>query len=177
MRYPTPHGARRQRRLAYSRRLFTPPYDGPPPEVRRVGFSVVPDRDAISGKLQKELNDLIAYYETLSDEDLRRECTESEAPSGAAWAAKDHVAHLAMIERAFLGMISRGRAGDTQMVIRRDNGQLRIAYEFTKKEAAILELLSEVSGISLEALANFFGNPNRAQIVWTNQTDDVVDLS
>ena len=76
----------------------------------------MPDRDAITGKLQKELNDLIAYYETLSDEDLRRECTESEAPSGAAWAAKDHVAHLAMIERAFLGMISRGRAGDANPV-------------------------------------------------------------
>jgi hypothetical protein len=76
----------------------------------------VPDREAITGKLQTELDDLVAYYDTLSDEDLRRVCTESEAPTGAAWAAKDHLAHLAMIERAFLGMISRGLAGDANPV-------------------------------------------------------------
>ena len=76
----------------------------------------MPNRDAITGKLQKELDDLIAYYDTLSAEDLRRWCTESEAPDGEAWAPKDHLAHLAMIERAFVGMISRGLAGDANPV-------------------------------------------------------------
>jgi hypothetical protein len=72
----------------------------------------VPNRETITGKLQKELDSLLAYYDGLSDDDLRRVCTESEATDGAAWAAKDHLAHLAMIERAFLGMIGRGLAGD-----------------------------------------------------------------
>ena len=76
----------------------------------------MPDRDAIAGKLQKELDNLIVYYDALSDEDLRRVCTESEAEDGQAWAAKDHLAHLAMIERAFLGMISRGLDGDANPV-------------------------------------------------------------
>lgn len=76
----------------------------------------MPNRDAITGKLQKELDDLIAYYDGLSDEDLQRVCTQSEATDGSAWAAKDHLAHLAMIERAFIGMIGRGLAGDANPV-------------------------------------------------------------
>jgi len=36
----------------------------------------VPNRDVITGKLQKELNDLMAYYDTLSDDDLRRGLAE-----------------------------------------------------------------------------------------------------
>jgi len=76
----------------------------------------VPGRDAIAGKLQKELDDLVNYYAALSDEDLALACTESEAPDGTAWAAKDHLAHLAMIERAFQGMIRRGLDGDANPV-------------------------------------------------------------
>jgi hypothetical protein len=76
----------------------------------------VPDRDVIKGKLRKELDDLVGYYGALSDDDLRRLCTESEVEGAPGWTAKDHIAHLAMIERAFQGMIRRGLAGDANPV-------------------------------------------------------------
>jgi uncharacterized damage-inducible protein DinB len=67
----------------------------------------VPTRDEIEAKLDKERTKLVEHMRSLSDDDLTRKCTESEVDNATPWAAKDHLAHLAMIERAFQGMIRR----------------------------------------------------------------------
>lgn len=67
----------------------------------------MPTRETILGKLDKEETKLLERYRSLSTDDLERACTESEVDGATPWSAKDHLAHLAMIERAFLGMIRR----------------------------------------------------------------------
>ena len=76
----------------------------------------MPDRAAIIGKLAKERERLVAHYRAMSDDELTCPCTESEIEGADDWCAKDHLAHLAMIERAFQGMIRRAVAGDSNPV-------------------------------------------------------------
>ncbi len=76
----------------------------------------MPDRAAITGKLAKERAELVARYRALADGDLTRPCTASEVDGAAPWSAKDHLAHLAMIERAFQGMIKRSLSGESSPV-------------------------------------------------------------
>jgi hypothetical protein len=76
----------------------------------------MPDRAAILGKLTKERDALVARYRAFSDEDLTRPCTNSEVDGEEPWSAKDHLAHLAMIERAFQGMIRRSVGGESNPV-------------------------------------------------------------
>lgn len=76
----------------------------------------MPEREKIIGKLAKERERLEEHYRGLSSDDLVCECTQSEAADGAPWSAKDHIAHLAMIERAFQGMIRRHLSGEKNPV-------------------------------------------------------------
>ena len=76
----------------------------------------MPDRETIKSKLDRELENLITHYQAMPADDLARPCTDSEADDGAAWSAKDHLAHLAMIERAFQAMIRRGVSGSDNPV-------------------------------------------------------------
>jgi hypothetical protein len=76
----------------------------------------MPTRESITGKLAKERDALIQAYRALTPDELTCECTKSEDPDGSPWAAKDHLAHLAMIERAFQGMIRRSMDGDANPV-------------------------------------------------------------
>jgi hypothetical protein len=71
----------------------------------------MPTRAEIIDKLQRERDTLEARYRALPPEQLVAPCTESQTPGEAPWSAKDHVAHLAMIERAFQGMIRRALDG------------------------------------------------------------------
>ena len=77
---------------------------------------MVPNRDSIRGKLAAERANLLAEIGAMSPDDLSRPCTESEADDGRAWSAKDHLAHLAYIERAFQGMIERHLKGEANPV-------------------------------------------------------------
>jgi hypothetical protein len=76
----------------------------------------MPERDAIIGKLAKERARLEEQYRALAPEDVTCACTQSEADDGSPWSAKDHIAHLAMIERAFQGMIRRHLSGEKNPV-------------------------------------------------------------
>ena len=76
----------------------------------------MPTRDEIIQTLSKERARLEERYRALAPEQLTAPCTDSEVPGERAWAAKDHIAHLAMIERAFQGMINRALAGETNPV-------------------------------------------------------------
>ena len=67
----------------------------------------MPTRAEIVDKLHRERVALEERYRALGPEQLTAPCTESQTEGDAPWSAKDHVAHLAMIERAFQGMIRR----------------------------------------------------------------------
>ncbi|HVM52192.1 MAG TPA: DinB family protein [Acidimicrobiales bacterium] len=76
----------------------------------------MPTRAEIVDKLSRERARLEERYRALPTEDLIRPCTESQTPGEAPWSAKDHIAHLAMIERAFQGMIRRTLSGEKNPV-------------------------------------------------------------
>jgi len=76
----------------------------------------VPTRSEITERLDKERTRLVDHMRSLSSDDLTQPCTESEVDGAQMWAAKDHLAHLAMIERAFQGMIRRTIDGGSNPV-------------------------------------------------------------
>lgn len=76
----------------------------------------MPERAQITAKLEKEAGRLTERYRSLSLDDLTRHCTESEVDGATPWCAKDHIAHLAMIERAFNAMIRRTIDGSSNAV-------------------------------------------------------------
>lgn len=72
----------------------------------------MPTRTAIAGKLAKERAALLDHYQGLSEAELTGPCTDSEHEGGRPWAAKDHLAHIASIERTFQGIVERTLAGE-----------------------------------------------------------------
>jgi hypothetical protein len=63
----------------------------------------MPDRETIEKTLTKERTRLLEWYRSQSADVVNAECTKSEDPEGGMWKAKDHLAHLAMIERSLEG--------------------------------------------------------------------------
>ena len=76
----------------------------------------MPTRAEIIDKLDRERRALEERYRALPPDQLTATCTESQTPGEAPWSAKDHIAHLAMIERAFQGMIRRTISGEKNPV-------------------------------------------------------------
>jgi len=72
----------------------------------------VAHRAEIEAELERALAELESGVRALTPTDLVRPCTDSETPGAPAWSAKDHVAHLIRIERAFLGIATRATGGD-----------------------------------------------------------------
>ncbi len=71
----------------------------------------MPTRAEIIDILTTNREKLLARYRSFTPEELERVCTQSEAPDGSPWNAKDHLSHLANVERAFVWMINRALAG------------------------------------------------------------------
>ena len=67
-------------------------------------------------KLNESRTWALAQFAALSEEDLLRPLTPSEHDPTSAWSAKDHLAHLAGIERGFNRMIRRHLAGEANPV-------------------------------------------------------------
>lgn len=67
----------------------------------------MPTRTDILEALTTSQECLLARYQIFTPEELEEPCTRSAVPEGASWRPQDHLAHLAMIERAFQGMIRR----------------------------------------------------------------------
>ena len=67
----------------------------------------MPTRTEILEALTASQEHLLARYQTFTPQELEQRCTRSAVPEGASWRPQDHLAHLAMIERAFQGMIHR----------------------------------------------------------------------
>ena len=76
----------------------------------------MPIREVILKSLAEAHEELLAYYHTLSPEELERTCTASEVPGGEPWRPKDHLAHLTLIEQAFQGMVRRTLKGNADPV-------------------------------------------------------------
>ena len=77
------------------------------------------NRIEVETKLGRDRAKLIELFDGLSDEDLTRAATPSEHDNSTSWSAKDHLAHLAGIEKSFNRMIRRYLEGDAEPVIPR----------------------------------------------------------
>lgn len=76
----------------------------------------MPTREVILQTLAEEHEKLLAHYQTFTPDELETICTESEAPDGAPWRPKDHLAHLTLIEQSFQKIIKRTIKGDEDPV-------------------------------------------------------------
>jgi hypothetical protein len=85
------------------------------------------NRVELETKLNEGRNWLLAKYEELSDDQMRRPLTPSEHDPENRWSALDHLAHLALVEHDFNAMVRRHVAGDPNPVglITNDDGQPR----------------------------------------------------
>ncbi|MDP9236308.1 MAG: DinB family protein [Chloroflexota bacterium] len=81
------------------------------------------DRTEIEIKLNSDRAWLLDTYARLPADELMRGVTQSEHDPASMWSPKDHLAHLAGIERNFVRMIRRHIAGDANPVrLRTDAG-------------------------------------------------------
>jgi hypothetical protein len=76
----------------------------------------MPTRTDIRADLERALAELEADARSLTPGQLETRCTDSEAPGGAPWSPKDHVAHLIRIERSFLTFAQRTVDGDAEPI-------------------------------------------------------------
>ena len=92
------------------------------------------NRVELETKLNEGRNWLLAKYEGLSEEEMRRPLTTSEHDPENHWNALDHLAHLALIERDFNAMVQRRFAGAPNPVglMTDDEGQTRTLDEIMK---------------------------------------------
>lgn len=78
-------------------------------------------RSEIEVRLNRDRAWLLETYAILAPADLETGVTPSEHDSSSLWSPKDHLAHLAGIERNFVRMIRRHIEGDTNPVGLRTN--------------------------------------------------------
>ena len=79
------------------------------------------NRIEIEIRLNKDRAWLLDAFEQMPARDLMRGATQSEHDPAAMWTPKDHLAHLAGIEKNFVRMIRRHLAGDANPVGLRTN--------------------------------------------------------
>lgn len=92
------------------------------------------NRVELETKLNEGRNWLLAKFEALSAEEMRRPLTVSEHDPDNHWNALDHLAHLALVELDFNEMVGRHIAGDSNPVglITDDQGRSRPLDEIMK---------------------------------------------
>ena len=75
----------------------------------------MPTRSEILDALAASQEQVTAYFQGLSQQDLERPCTASGAPGEAAWRAKDHFAHLTANERNIQILLRLTLKGETSL--------------------------------------------------------------
>jgi hypothetical protein len=92
------------------------------------------DRSAIEIKLNRDRAWLLETFAALPEADVTKPATDSAHDPSAPWSAKDHLAHLAGIERSFNEMIRRYLAGDANPVgrVNKPDGTRRPMEEIMK---------------------------------------------
>ncbi|HEV3186476.1 MAG TPA: DinB family protein [Acidimicrobiales bacterium] len=88
----------------------------------------------IETSLNESRNWLLANFEGLSEEQLRRPLTKSEHDPDNTWCALDHFAHLALVEEDFVRMIRRQLSGHSNPVglLADDEGEVRTREQIMK---------------------------------------------
>jgi hypothetical protein len=75
----------------------------------------MPTRSEILETLATSQDQVTAYFQGLSPEELERPCTASGVPGEAPWRAKDHFAHLAANERNIQILLRLTLMGETSL--------------------------------------------------------------
>lgn len=75
----------------------------------------MPTRSEILDTLAASQEQVAAYFQGLSQEELEHPCTASGVPGEAAWRAKDHFAHLAENERNIQILLRLTLKGETSL--------------------------------------------------------------
>ena len=75
----------------------------------------MPTRSEILDTLAASQEQVTAYFQGLSSEELERPCTASGVPGEAAWRAKDHLAHMAENERNIQILLRLTLTGQTSL--------------------------------------------------------------
>ncbi len=75
----------------------------------------MPTRSEILNTLAASQEQVTAYFQGLSREDLERPCTASGVPGESAWRAKDHFAHLTANERNIQVLLRLTLNGQTSL--------------------------------------------------------------
>ncbi len=79
----------------------------------------MPTRGEILNILAASQTQVLAFFQGLSPQDLKRPATASEVPGAAPWCPRDHLAHLVQSERNIQRLLRRALAGDTRDVLLR----------------------------------------------------------
>jgi hypothetical protein len=74
------------------------------------------NRLEIETKLNRDRTDMLEFCAAMGPDEVGRGLTPSRHDSTVLWSAKDHLAHLAGIEKVFNAMIRRHLAGDPRPV-------------------------------------------------------------
>jgi hypothetical protein len=92
------------------------------------------NRVEIETRLNEGRNWLLAKFEGLSDDQLRRPLTQSQHDPENHWTPLDHLAHQALIENNFIAMVKRHFAGRANPVglLNDDSGQPRTRDDIMK---------------------------------------------
>lgn len=69
-------------------------------------------REVILSTLSKQMEIFQAFMHGLTPAQLAQPCTESAVPGEAPWTPKDHIPHVAMIERIFVRLSEQTLAGE-----------------------------------------------------------------
>jgi hypothetical protein len=94
---------------------------GHPPTHQPVGKGKALNRIELETKLSRDRAWLLEQYTEMPEDRLLRGATPSEHDPSSMWTAKDHLAHLAGIEKTFNMMIRRHLSGDVNPVGLRNN--------------------------------------------------------
>jgi hypothetical protein len=99
------------------------------------------NRTEIEIKLNRDRAWLLETYAAMPPGDLVRGTTPSEHDPSSSWSPKDHLAHLAGIEKNFNAMIRRHLAGDADPVriMTHHDGSQRTREEIMKNVHAMTE--------------------------------------
>src|SRR5215208_1236554 len=87
------------------------------------------NRTELEIKLNKDRAWTLETFTAMSEADLSRQITTSRHNPEAKWTAKDHLAHLVGIEKAFNQMIERHLAGNGSSIGLNEDGSPRSLEE------------------------------------------------
>jgi hypothetical protein len=128
----------------------------------------MPARAEILDKLAASRTRVLAFFQGLSPEDLERPVTVSDAPGGASWRPKDHLAHLANSERAIQRLLRRSLAGEPRDVL------LRLQYPEEMPLPGILGDLDALTREERERLTMAVASLNQAYV--DEHHDDSIEM-